>query len=40
MNMLEINVKYRIELKTALVSLNYSKFFRNNVPFAMGLRKP
>ena len=28
MNMLEINVKYRIELKTALVSLNYCKFFQ------------
>ena len=40
MNMLEINVQYRIALKKAIISLNHSKFFRNSVSFAMAIKEP
>ena len=37
MNMLEINVKYRIALEKAIISLNYCNIVRISVPFAMAL---
>ena len=37
MNMLEINVKYRIALEKAIISLNYCNIVRISVQFAMEL---
>ena len=37
MNMLEINVKYRIALENAIISLNYCNIVRISVPLSMEL---